>query len=126
MEAIVRPGYTAMSDAEQREERRFLAIGIAETAQREFMTAAIKCGTWDPRRAAPEDLARLKGLREFAYRDDSPWHGMLPLIFVAPEDAEWVHPKGREVAVVGWETAGELLASASQLQLLDFFCRWPA
>ena len=103
-----------------------MAIGIAETAQKEFVTTAIKCGTWDPEWAPPEEIARLKGFREFAYRDSSPWHGTLPLILVAPEDAGWVRPKGREVAVVGWETAGELLTSASQLQLLDFFCRWRA
>lgn len=73
-----------------------------------------------------EEVTRLKGFREFAYRDPSPWHGMLPLVFVAPEDSGGVRPKGREVVVVGWETAGDLLAAASQVRLLDFFCRWPA
>ena len=51
---------------------------------------------------------------------------MLPLVFVAPKDSGWVRPKEREVVVVGWVTASDLLAAASQVRLHDFLCRWPA
>jgi hypothetical protein len=125
VECFARPGYLGLSPNGQLAERWWLAIGVAETSQRLFMTWAIEHGGWDPRSVPAEELRRLTSLREHAYREATPWHGEVPLVMLEPDEPGWVPPEGCVVAV-RWRTSGELLASALQARMLEELVRWRA
>jgi hypothetical protein len=125
VECFARPGYLSLSPNGQAAERWWLAIGLAETSQRLFMTRAIEHGGWDPRSVPAAELRRLTSLREHAYREATPWYGEVPLVILEPDEPGWIPPEGC-VVTVRWRTSRALLVSALQVRMLEELVRWPA
>jgi hypothetical protein len=124
VECFARPGYLGLSPNSRLAERWWLAIGIAEKAQRLFIRRAIAVGGWEPWRVPTEELSRLTSVREYAYRDATPWHGEVLLVILEPGEPGWTPPQGH-TAVVRWRTSRELIVSALQVRMLDELARWP-